>query len=81
MISLSVSQYYDDHIFNLDSLFKYFFVQFSYLFKGLEDPSVAVKCSPILYKLLPAADSETDEPMVNGNYRCVYLILSYLMPS
>lgn len=34
---------------------------------GLEEPSIAVRCSPVVYKLKPSGSPS--EPMIPGNYR------------
>ena len=41
---------------------------------GLEEPSVAVRCSPILYKLLP--ETEPQESMLNLKYRMIFAVLT-----
>lgn len=46
------------------------------LFKGLEEPSVAVRCSPVLYKIVPAGSGETDEPILEAKYRMVFAVLT-----
>ena len=44
---------------------------------GLEDPSVAVRFSPVLYKLVRVPGEKTAQSMIPGAYR--WLILSYLL--
>merc|ERR1711871_197324 len=40
---------------------------------GLEDPSVAVKCNPVLYKMKDY-DGDIQTPMVPGKYRVVFAV-------
>eukprot|EP01035_Chromulina_nebulosa_P020755 gene20755-26911_t len=40
---------------------------------GLEDPSVAVRCSPVLYKLI---DNPQSSPMISGLYRIIFCVLT-----
>ena len=41
---------------------------------GLEDPSISVKCNPILFKMKDYGDDDTQTPMIPGKYRMVFAV-------
>ena len=42
---------------------------------GLEEPSVAVRCSPVLYQIIKR-DTEGEEPLIGGKYRIVFAVVT-----
>ncbi len=44
---------------------------------GLEDPSVSVRCSPILYKLVKSEESEANpSSVIKGDYRMIFAVVT-----
>ena len=43
---------------------------------GLEDPSVAVRCSPVLYKMVNVAGAGADSALLRGDYRIVFAVIT-----
>jgi len=43
---------------------------------GMEDPSVAIRCSPVLYKMVCFPGETTPPTVIRGDYRCVFAVVT-----